>query len=51
MDKRTNDDSGINMILAVFAIWSLMKRKFSRVVTVAVVLGIVGKIKKLVGRM
>ena len=41
------------MILAALAIWSLMKQTFSRVVTVtvAVVVGIVGKIKKLVGRM
>ena len=48
-DHDDDDDGGINMILAAFAIWSLMKRKFSRVVTVAVVVGIVGKIKKLVG--
>ena len=34
------DDGGINMILAAFAIWSLMKRKFSRVVSVAVGIGI-----------
>ena len=30
-----------------FAIWHLMKRKFSRMVTVAVAVGIVRKIKKL----
>ena len=33
-------DGGINMILAAFVIWSLMKRKFSRVVTVAVAVAV-----------
>ena len=39
------DDGGINMILVAFAIWSLMKQKLSRVVTVAVGLGRCGTVE------
>ena len=39
------DDGGINMILLALAIWSLMKQKLSREVTVAAGLGRCGTVE------